>query len=104
MAMTEQERVARALDPWAWGEFNANEAEAKVRVELSLRNANLAISAYKAHLAEAGLVVVEREPTEEMRTHGARSIGHTMRMTNHLQRAEHCWQAMIALNEINKPI
>ncbi len=59
------------------------------------RLARAAIKAHEAALADAGLVIVPREPTEAMKLAGARSIRDTMGHANHTMRAGACHQAML---------
>lgn len=41
----------------------------------------------------------EELPTQDMLTAGGRSIGRTMRETNHYERARDCWDSMIRAKE-----
>ena len=65
------------------------------RARLALAT-NMAI-AINAALADAGLVVMPRESSADMKLSGARSIGKTMGVENHTERARQCWQAMTAV-------
>jgi len=53
-------------------------------------------------LADAVIKVIQN-PTIEMLRNGARSIGGTMRMENHIDRARACLQAMTSANTTPKP-
>ena len=58
--------------------------------------AKAAIASHDKALEEQGLVIVPREPSKEMLLAGARSIGKTMGVANHIERSRPCWQAMLA--------
>ena len=94
------EKVARALDPRAWKPENMVPTKAitsamHTRRQSSCISARTAIAAHESALKEMGLVIVPREPTAEMMITGARSIGKSMNIENHTERAKQCHQAMI---------
>jgi hypothetical protein len=62
------ETMARAIDPVAWSDIEPIDHDERKR---SLWEANAALSALEA----AGLVVVPREPTQEMLTHQNVDVG-----------------------------
>lgn len=69
--MTDTEKVARALWEAGWQEpWDSVETHTK---ELTKDQARAAIAAYRESLAEQGLVIVPREPTDEMAYEGSLS-------------------------------
>jgi len=76
------ERIAQALDPWAWEEQHENESKAKTRRTYSLVNARRALE-------------VMLEPTESMLTTNIPSIWDETYGDGLLGARNMIWRAMI---------
>lgn len=94
-----REQIARIIHP---GPFTALEREVvpvapeeKMDMDIALAKAD-AILALSPPEPTEGRKLMPLEPTDEALLNGARSIGLTIGMENHIERARHCYRAFMS--------